>query len=172
MMNRQFQTTQSRVTSDFIDFGVGHPSAALLPRALLQAAAAQRLSQPDVSLLQYGLEQGDEYFRHTLAGFLSRQYGTPVDHSELFVSAGASQALDLICTLYTQPGDIVFVEEPTYFLALQIFANHRLTVRAIDTDSHGLEIDALVQPCCTWCLPIKTPAEPRCRRNGVSGWSR
>lgn len=145
MMNRQFQTTQSRVTSDFIDFGVGHPSAALLPRALLQAAAAQRLSQPDVSLLQYGLEQGDEYFRHTLAGFLSRQYGTPVDHSELFVSAGASQALDLICTLYTQPGDIVFVEEPTYFLALQIFANHRLTVRAIDTDSYGLEIDALEQ---------------------------
>ena len=139
----QFQTTQSRVTSDVIDFGVGHPSAALLPRALLQTAAAQRLGQPDVTLLQYGLEQGDEYFRHTLAGFLSRQYGTPVERSELFVSAGVSQALDLICTLYTQPGDVVFVEEPTYFLALHIFANHHLTVRAIDTDRHGLDIDAL-----------------------------
>jgi aspartate/methionine/tyrosine aminotransferase len=57
--------------------------------------------------------------------------------THLFVTSGASQALDLICTLYTQPGDTVFVEEPTYFLALRIFADHRLRVVSIDTDEAG-----------------------------------
>ena len=142
-MSTHFQTTQSHADPDVIDFGAGHPGDALLPRALMQTAAAHRLSQPDASLLQYGLEQGDGYFRHALAGFLSRRYAAPVEMDHLFVSSGASQALDLICTLYTQPGDVVFVEEPTYFLALRIFADHRLTVIPVATDAQGLDIDAL-----------------------------
>ncbi|MFZ1768382.1 MAG: PLP-dependent aminotransferase family protein [Caldilinea sp.] len=142
-MSIHFQTTQSHTDPDVIDFGAGHPGDALLPRAILQAASAQRLSQPDASLLQYGLEQGDGYFRHALAQFLSRRYAAPVDMEHLFISSGASQALDLICTLYTQPGDVIFVEEPTYFLALRIFADHRLTVVPIATDLHGLDINAL-----------------------------
>lgn len=142
-MSTLFQTTQSHADPDVIDFGAGHPGDALLPRTLMQTAAAQRLSQLDASLLQYGLEQGDGYFRHALAGFLSRRYAAPVAMDHLFVSSGASQALDLICTLYTQPGDVVFVEEPTYFLALRIFADHRLTVIPVATDAQGLDIDAL-----------------------------
>ncbi len=142
-MTNQFQTTQSHAAPDVIDFGAGHPGDALLPRTILQEAAAQRLGQPDASLLQYGLEQGDGYFRHALAAFLGRRYATPVEMAHLFVTSGASQALDLICTLYTQPGDVILVEEPTYFLALRIFADHRLNVVTVATDAHGLDIDAL-----------------------------
>lgn len=142
-MSTHFQTTQSHADPEVIDFGAGHPGDTLLPRRLMQRAAAQRLRHPDASLLQYGLEQGDGYFRHALATFLSRRYAAPVMMDHLFVSSGASQALDLICTLYTQPGDVIFVEEPTYFLALRIFADHRLTVVPIATDAEGLDIDAL-----------------------------
>jgi DNA-binding transcriptional MocR family regulator len=40
---------------------------------------------------------------------------------------------------------VVFVEEPTYFLALRIFADHRLRVVSIATDEHGVRIDALAE---------------------------
>jgi DNA-binding transcriptional MocR family regulator len=139
----QLATTQSETPADVIDFGLGHPAAGLLPRTILQSAAAQRLGEPDASLLQYGLEQGDGYFRLTLANFLTRRLGSAVGYDGLFVSAGASLALDLICTLYTQPGDVVFVEEPSYFLALRIFADHRLQVVSIATDDQGVRLDAL-----------------------------
>jgi DNA-binding transcriptional MocR family regulator len=137
------QTTQSEVAPDVIDFGIGHPAAELLPRTILQRAAAQRLAQDDSSLLQYGLEQGDGYFRHALGDFLTARYGFSVGMDDLFVTNGASLALDLICTLYTQPGDVIFVEEPSYFLALRIFADHRLHVVSIPTDTQGLDVDAL-----------------------------
>jgi DNA-binding transcriptional MocR family regulator len=136
-------TTQSETPAGVIDFGLGHPAADLLPRTILQQAAAQRLAQPDAALLQYGLEQGDGYFRLALAEFLTRHYGQAVGYDDLFVTSGASLALDLVCTLYTQPGDTVFVEEPTYFLALRIFADHRLRVVSIACDEQGLRIDAL-----------------------------
>jgi DNA-binding transcriptional MocR family regulator len=73
-----------------------------------------------------------------LARFLSESYAVEVSPENLFVSGGVSQALDLICSLFTRPGDLIFVEEPTYFLALRIFADHGLEVEGLPTDRLGL----------------------------------
>ena len=66
-----------------------------------------------------------------------------MDADRLFVTAGVSNALDLMCTLFTRPGDTIFVEEPSYFLALRIFADHGLRVISIETDEDGLLIESL-----------------------------
>lgn len=137
------QILQSPIPPHIIDLGVGNPAPDLLPLDLLRQVAAQALAQGDSAPLQYGYEAGDVRFRAPLAAFLGEQYGQPVDPGQLFVSNGVSQALDLICTLHAQPGDVVFVEEPTYFLALRIFADHRLRVVGLLTDEHGLVIEAL-----------------------------
>ena len=144
-MNRPavLRTNQADTAAGMIDLALGHPNPALLPLPIIRRAAEHRLRGGDPSYLQYGYEQGDGYFRRELASFLSRGYGTAVAEEQLFVSAGASQALDLICTLFAAPGDIVFVEEPTYFLALRIFADHRLQVVSIPTDEEGLIVEAL-----------------------------
>ncbi len=137
------QILQSDIPASLIDLGVGNPAPELLPLDLLRQAAAHALAQGDAAPLQYGFEAGDVRFRQALAVFLSQEYSLKIDFSQLFVSNGVSQALDLICTLYTTPGDVVFAEEPTYFLALRIFADHRLRVVGLPTDEHGLRIDAL-----------------------------
>ena len=51
--------------------------------------------------------------------------------------------LHLVCSLFTRPGDVVFVEEPTYFLALRILADHALQIIPIQTDRDGLVIESL-----------------------------
>ena len=126
-----------------IDFGNGQPSLSLLPLDALRIASDHCLSRGDAALLQYGADQGDADFREALAQFLSRRYATPIDARQLMVSASASQALDLICTRFTKPGDTIFVEEPTYFLALHVFRDHGLNVIGIPIDDDGIRIDAL-----------------------------
>jgi 2-aminoadipate transaminase len=143
-MSTPLPVVQTEVPPDFIDFGVGNPQLDLLPLDMLRNAAGHRLSQNEKEFLQYGIEQGDGYFRAALANFLTPRYGFPVSHNDLFVTTGISSALDLLCTLFTQPGDTVFVEEPTYFLALRIFADHGLRVASIRTDESGLVMDDLV----------------------------
>jgi 2-aminoadipate transaminase len=140
-----FQTTQIQVPETFIDLGRGDPGLDLLPLDLLHAAAQDRLSQGENAFLQYGFEQGDGYFRQTLSRFLSAKYDFEVDMDTLLVTAGISGTLDLLCTLFTQPGDVIFAEEPSYFLALKIFADHGLRVVPIQTDQDGLVIDDLQQ---------------------------
>jgi DNA-binding transcriptional MocR family regulator len=126
-----------------IHLGIGQPDPSLLPLASMIKAAEHRLSNNDVSLLAYGAEPGDGYFRLSLAQFLSEHYRRTVDADQLFVTAGASQGLDLICTLYTQPGDTIFVEEPSYFLALHLFRDHRLNIISLPMDQDGLIIETL-----------------------------
>jgi DNA-binding transcriptional MocR family regulator len=103
------------------------------------------LGHDDRSYLAYGAEQGDGFFRQVLAGFLSQHIQMPVYSDSLFITGGASQALDLICTLFSRPGDTIFVEEPSYFLALRIFADHGLNVVSLPMDDQGLIIEALEQ---------------------------
>jgi DNA-binding transcriptional MocR family regulator len=43
----------------------------------------------------------------------------PVRVDDLVVTGGASQGLMMLATLLFSPGDVVFVEDPTYFIALQ-----------------------------------------------------
>ncbi len=137
-------TTQIDRSATLINFGIGQPGFDLLPHEILRRAAAARFAEGDNEFLNYGYEQGDERFRLALAGFLSSQYGLPVDAETLMITAGASQALDQICTLYTQPGDTIFVEEPSYFIVLRILLDdHKLNAVPIPTDEHGLDVDAL-----------------------------
>ena len=142
-MTNYIPTSQTYIPEGMIDLGVGDPDFSLLPLDMLRRAAEACFAKNDPTFLQYGAEQGDGYFRMALAEFLGRGYGFPVDPDNLFVTNGISNALDLICAHFTRPGDTIFVEEPTYFLALRIFADHDLRIVPIQTDEDGLVIEAL-----------------------------
>lgn len=137
--------TQAHIPPGVLDLGVGHPGSDLLPAELLRRAAAHRFGAGDRSFLQYGPEQGGPGLRAQLARFLAGAYGAPVDADDLFITNGVSQGLELICGVFTQPGDTVLVEEPTYFLARTIFDHHGLVTVAVPMDRHGLIPEAVAE---------------------------
>jgi len=132
-----------------IDLGIGQPSADLLPLDLIREATESFLSEAHPFDLTYGAMRGDRRFLESLAGHLSEAYDTPgesdtlVPPESLCLTAGNSQALDLISTIFTKQGDTVFVEEPSYYLAHQIFRDHGLNVVGIPIDEDGLSLDGL-----------------------------
>lgn len=137
------RTTQLHLAPEIIDLGVGQPSPSLLPLKSVKMAAESFFAESDSDFLAYGPEEGDGHFRRSLAGFLASTYKCPVQSEDLFVTAGASQGLDLICTLLTSSGDTIFCEDPSYFLSLKIFADHDLRLVPLPLDSQGLDTDAL-----------------------------
>jgi 2-aminoadipate transaminase len=138
-------TFEGAPAAGVINFGVGQPSKDLLPVDLIQAATADFLATAQPLELNYGECQGDRGFRDALAGLLSSCYEHPVTAESLFVTAGNSQALDFICGQFARQGDTVFIEEPSYFLAHQIFSDHGLNAVGIPVDEDGLVIEALVE---------------------------
>jgi len=144
---------QIDLAPDMIHLGIGQPSPHLLPLKEMENAAAHSLSKGKSFFLAYGEAEGNGNFRETLAGFLTDQYSNPVDPDQLLITNGNSQGLDFICNLFTRPGDTVLVEEPSYFLALKIFADHKLNLVSIPVDDNGLITDVLKER-----LETMTPA--------------
>ncbi len=134
---------QTVAPADAIDLGMGNPALELLPVDALQRASKRAFAKGMRASLQYGTEQGNGYFRDSLADFLTQSFGETVNGSSLLVSNGASSGLDLLVGLHTRPGDTVIVEAPTYFLALRIFADHGLRILSVPVDAEGLSVDAL-----------------------------
>jgi 2-aminoadipate transaminase len=154
------ETTQICISEKIIDFGIGQPDPTLLPIEAIHHATLHRLeSKNSHSMLAYGIEQGSGDFRTNLAKFLSQQYRSPVQSDSLFVTNGNSQGIDLICSLFSRAGDTIFVEDPTYNLALNIFADHQLNVVGVPIDKEGMVIEALeekltqYQPTFLYTIP-------------------
>ena len=146
-------TSNFDIPADRIDLSIGQPGTSLLPLAALAQAAQDCLTRDNSYVLAYGAEQGNWYFHEALAGFLSEQYRLGVDPDHLFTTTGISQGLDFICRLFTRPGDTIFVEKPTYSLALGIFADCRLNLVGLPMDEDGVIIEAIEE-----ALAHQTPA--------------
>ena len=126
-----------------VNFRVGQPAPSLLPLNLIREAAECKFKETDPLLLQYGDIPGYSDFRVSLSKFLTKNYNRNVHADNLFVTNGVSGGLSLLCSLFLKPGDVVFVEKPTYFLALSIFRDYGVKCIEIDMDTDGIVIDDL-----------------------------
>ena len=128
---------------DRINLAVGQPSPDLIPTEMLQTAAANAFNKAPEHAFNYGDPQGELAYRAALALFLQGQGQTTVCAESLFLTGGSSQALDFICERFTRPGDVVLVEDSTYYLALQIFKDRGLNIVGLSCDANGIELPAL-----------------------------
>lgn len=132
---------------EFVKFGVGQPSKQMLPLELIQKYGLEYLqSLTDVSVLQYGNIQGYDAFLDILAEYLNNKYNgqTKISKKELFITNGVSDALFTICSMFAHKDPVFIVEDPTYFLAKDIFVkDFKFDVEAIDIEHDGINIEQL-----------------------------
>lgn len=134
--------------TDAVYLNAGGPGTEILRMLppLIEAATSHRMQRElegDAQLFQYGVEEGHWQFRSFLATFLTEQYGEHVDSDQLFLTGGASSGLWLILSKLFGPGTPVFVEDPTYYLALRMFQDLKMTIVPVKTDDDGILLDDL-----------------------------
>jgi DNA-binding transcriptional MocR family regulator len=142
-MNLSFADVQYDLRSGIVELRAGHPDLALLPAAGLMQATQVILEREAAQALSYGAEQGPDCLIQQLCGWLERMEGAKLPWEKIMITGGASQALDMLCLLLTQPGDIALVQSPTYHLALRVLRDHHLELLSVPSDSEGMRVDAL-----------------------------
>ena len=111
---------------DLINFAVGQPDRTLIAVDKIQASLSTLKADLTPQSLNYGLPRGEDSFLAPLARFLTHETGVDTQPDHLMLTAGSSQALDMICLAFTEPGDTVLIEDASYFLAFQIFKDRGL----------------------------------------------
>lgn len=128
---------------DLINFAVGQPDRTLIPVSKIQASLSSLKADLTPQSLNYGLPRGEDSFLTPLARFLTHETGVDTQPDHLMLTAGSSQALDMICLAFTEPGDTVLIEDASYFLAFQIFKDRGLRLVSVPRDASGIDLVAL-----------------------------
>ncbi|MPW18705.1 putative HTH-type transcriptional regulator [Paraburkholderia piptadeniae] len=90
----------------------------------------------------YGHPYGLAALREFIASGL-RRYSLPVGSSDILLTQGVTQALDLVVRTLLQPGDTVIVEDPCYCNLLQILKVTFVNVVSVPRTPDGIDIAQL-----------------------------
>ena len=119
-----------------IELTWGHPDPSSLAADAIGEATLAALGVHGWQALAYGAPCGAAFTRRAVAALLTRT-DVATSGDEVVITAGSSGGLDLLMSLLARPGDVVFVEQPTYFLALRMFADHEVQVIGLTSDGDG-----------------------------------
>ena len=127
---------------EIISFAGGLPAPELFPVDAVRAAADSVLSAKGAEALQYGPREGFFPLREWIAAEMGRR-GVPTDPSNVLVTTGSQQVLDLVGKLFLNPGEVVLTENPTYMAAIQAFQTLEARFVPVPTDANGLIPEAI-----------------------------
>ncbi|GAC1356195.1 MAG: PLP-dependent aminotransferase family protein [Herpetosiphon sp.] len=121
-----------------INFTRGVPAVESFSVEEIADCAAAVVRGPHSSeVLQYGSSMGFTPLRELLA----ERHTVTAD--QVMVANGSLQFLDFLGMSVLKPGDLVFVESPTYDRALTLFRRHGMRITGIPMQSDGPDLDAL-----------------------------
>jgi len=135
-----------------ISFAGGFPDSALFDVEGLKAAADSALTTDAARALQYGATEGFEPLREAIVDVMKAR-GATVANTDILVTTGSQQGLDLLGKVLIGEGDTVLTEAPTFLAAIQAFKLYGAKVAGVPTDEDGLDVDALEKTLATGVRP-------------------
>ncbi|MEY2684008.1 MAG: 2-aminoadipate transaminase [Pseudomonadota bacterium] len=126
-----------------ISFAGGFPDSAMFDVDGIQQAVNAALATEAGGALQYGATEGYNPLREQLAAFMASKGAQGVAPSDLIVTTGSQQALDLLGKTLVSPGDKVIVEGPTFLATIQCFRLYGAELVTAPVDGDGVQTDAL-----------------------------
>ncbi len=143
-VHRSFIREILKVTDDpsIISFAGGLPNPKSFPVDEVSAAAVKVLKESGESALQYSTTEGYLPLREYIAKRYAR-YGIKADASEILITTGSQQGLDLVGKVFLNKGDTVAVERPTYLAAIQSFGMYEPRFVDVSLQDDGIDVPAL-----------------------------
>ena len=127
---------------DVISFSGGLPDTSTFAPGFFTELMGRVASESMARALQYGPTEGMTDVREVIAEVMEAE-GMTVDPDAILPTSGGQQALDLVCKILIDPGDVIVAEAPTYPGAVPTFCSYEADVVQVPMDRDGMRIDDL-----------------------------
>lgn len=128
---------------EVISLAAGAPSFETFPVEELAEISARVLRERGPVALQYGPTRGLRDLVEAVAGILQSRGIAESKPSEIVITTGSQQGLDLIARVLLDPGDVVLVELPSYIGGLIALYNAQAELVGVRQDDDGMVISDL-----------------------------
>lgn len=130
-------------SKEVISLAAGAPSFETFPLEELAAIAARVVRERGKSALQYGPTRGTSGLVEAVAATLRGRGIEAAKPSEIVMTTGSQQGLDLIARVLLDPGDVVLVELPSYIGGIIALHNAQAEMVGVRQDECGIDISDL-----------------------------
>jgi DNA-binding transcriptional MocR family regulator len=129
---------------DVISFATGIASPDSGPAEILEGLEADVLLKENIRALLHSPTEGFLSLRTAMCALMQKR-GVFCRPDEVMLLAGSQQGIDLASRIFIDPGDIVVLEEPTYFPAIQVFKAAGARIMTVPVDDQGMKVEQLEQ---------------------------
>jgi 2-aminoadipate transaminase len=131
-----------------ISLAAGFTDNATLPTEISRKLLDEILRSPKTGrpALQYGISAGESHLRQLTATHLQKlDGGHDRAHSpeQVLITGGSQQLLYMTLEALCDEGDIVLVEDPTYFVFLSILQSRGIQARGVKLERDGIDLAQL-----------------------------
>jgi len=130
-------------SKEVISLAAGAPSFETFPVPELAEIAARVIRDRGRVALQYGPTRGQSALTEAVAGILRSRGIEGCTTSEIVMTTGSQQGLDLISRVILDPGDVALVELPSYIGGIIALHNAQANLVGVRQDDDGIVISDL-----------------------------
>ena len=136
-----------KATSDpkMISFAGGNPSAEAFPVKEIEKISADILTNEPISVLQYGITEGDQELIQAATHFFNRHEQVMKADDQMIITSGSQQIMEFVAKILCNEGDVVICENPSFLGALNAFKSLGAVLRGIEYKNGQLDLEALKQ---------------------------
>ena len=128
----------TRRDSPALAFTPGTPAVNYFPLPLWRRLIDRVLREEGYLLLGYGESAGERPLREAIARHLALSRGIHCDASQVIITEGALEGMNLCTQLLSESGQLAWMEDPGYVGARSAFISRGLSVQGIGIDSEGM----------------------------------
>jgi GntR family transcriptional regulator / MocR family aminotransferase len=126
-------------------FRVSLPALDHFPIGVWSKLVARHSRRPAKGIMAYGDAMGYLPFREAIAEYLGAVRGVRCESSQILVTTGSQQALQISAQVLLDPNDRVWMEEPGYPGARQAFMTVGAHFIPVPTDHDGINVAELIR---------------------------
>ena len=136
-----------KATSDpkMISFAGGNPSAEAFPVEEIEKISADILTNEPISVLQYGITEGDQELIQAATHFFNRHEQVMKADDQMIITSGSQQIMEFVAKILCNEGDVVICENPSFLGALNAFKSLGAVLRGIEYKNGQLDLESLKQ---------------------------
>lgn len=127
---------------DIIHLDNGNPSTGIFPIEDFKNAVNMALTHDGSSIFEYDEGLGSEDLRGKIVEYLKTR-NIDTEKENIQIISGAQQGIDIVCKGLINYSDVVFVEEPTYNGAIEVFKSRGAKIISIPMLDDGIDIGIL-----------------------------
>jgi len=127
---------------EVVSLAGGMPFVPALPKERMIESFNSLMKDRSNIALQYSGGQGDPTLREHVREIMALE-GIQSEIENIVITTGSQHGLDLVSSLFLDPGDVVLAEGPSYVGALGVFRARQAHIEHVYTDLEGISPEAL-----------------------------